>query len=248
MLPILSCLYSCGKGIWKWSVGILYSYLKDFLKFSGLVRFYDWWVFGKCSAPALCFIMISPYAIYLTSPVAAHLFSHRQEHDRRGPKTSKEILPDWGRRILFFCSLPKWHLKKTHRDISIPMQVRMWKSLSTELDPFFFFFFCWGRTADGDIGGRNVLPSLLLSGTEPRISIIIFLYNSQIPFLQILFPTTWITYLLSLISMLFSISSCLHSAEFLMRSSVCWTEAAGHVTSLKFTHLTGFVCTPKNIV
>lgn len=194
--------------------------------------------------------MISPYAIYLTSPVAAHLSSHRQEHDRRGTKTSKEILPDRGRRILFFfVPSPNDILKKTQGDISIPMQVRMWKSLSTELDPIlFFYFFCWGRTADGRTGGRNVLRLLLLSSTEPSISIIIFLFNSKIPFLQILFPTTWITYLLSLISMLFSISSCLHSAWFLMRNNVCWNEAAGHVTSLKFTRLTDFPCTPKNIV
>lgn len=35
--------------------------------------------------------MISPYAIYLTFPVAVHLSSRRQKHDRRGEETSKRF-------------------------------------------------------------------------------------------------------------------------------------------------------------
>lgn len=39
----LLMLHACGRGIRKWSMGILYYYLRDFY-FSGLVRFYDWHV------------------------------------------------------------------------------------------------------------------------------------------------------------------------------------------------------------
>lgn len=47
--------------------------------------------FRECTSQALGFIMISPYAIYLTFPVAVHLSSHRQKHDRRGEETSKRF-------------------------------------------------------------------------------------------------------------------------------------------------------------
>lgn len=47
--------------------------------------------FRECTSQALRFIMISPYAIYLTFPVAVHLSSRRQKHDRRGEETSKRF-------------------------------------------------------------------------------------------------------------------------------------------------------------
>lgn len=48
-------------------------------------------LFQECTTQALRFIMISPYAIYLTFPVAVHLSSHRQKHDRKGEKMSKRF-------------------------------------------------------------------------------------------------------------------------------------------------------------
>lgn len=59
--------------------------------------------FWECTSQALRFIMISPYAIYLTFPVAVHLSLHRQKHDRRGDV--KEILSNRG--IWISCSPPQ---------------------------------------------------------------------------------------------------------------------------------------------
>lgn len=66
--------------------------------------------FRECTSQALGFIMISPYAIYLSFPVAVHLSSCRQKHDRRGEETSKRFCR---REEYGFPRSPPWRIFST---------------------------------------------------------------------------------------------------------------------------------------
>lgn len=103
-------------------MGILYSHLKGFFfLLSGLARLHDWCISRMLHSSTVLYILLMLFISL--SPVIVHLFSRRQEHDKRGEKMSKGDSAKLGIRMLSFFPL-NYILKKKHRKISIPIQMQ----------------------------------------------------------------------------------------------------------------------------
>lgn len=133
-------LHSCGRGIRKWSVGILYSHLKYFFYFQAWSGFMTgaFWRMQRSSTTlyndfSLCYL--SHF-----SSCSAFILTQAGAWQERNEDVKSDSAKLGNKDSLLSLSFPP-HLndifKKKHRNISIPMQIRLFIAFCAKLDQFF---------------------------------------------------------------------------------------------------------------